>query len=71
MMTTRVSREVTLIPQLIIRQLTLSRYANFSWNGFVYIFYYTGTDEIRSMHDTLLWWCRIQDLPDLMLLGAG
>jgi len=46
--------------------------SNFFWNCFVYILYYlTVTDEVRSVHDALIRWCRIQDLPVLMLLGAG
>jgi len=73
MTNTKVSREVTsFIPQLIIRQLKLSRHANFILNCFVYIFYYlTVTDKVRSVHDALIWLCRIQDLPVLMLLGAA
>ena len=43
-----------------------------SWNCFVYIFYHhTVSDEVRSVHDALVWWCRTQDLPVLMLLGTG
>ena len=38
----------------------------------MYIFYYHNvTDELSSVHDALIWYCRIQDLPVLMLLGAG
>jgi len=73
MTNTNVSREVTsLIPQLILRQLKISRQANFIWNCFVYIFYYlTVTDEVRSVHDALIRLCRIQDLSVLTLVGAG
>jgi len=43
--------------------------------GFVlctfFFYYHTVTDEVRSVHDALIWLCRIQDLPVLMLLGAA
>ena len=64
MTNTKESKEVTpFIAQLIIRQLIFSRHANFSWNCFLYIFsYHSVTDRVRSVHDALICWCRIQDL---------
>ena len=73
MTNTKESKEVTpFIAQLIIRQLIFSRHANFSWNCFLYIFsYHSVTDRVRSVHDALICWCRIQDLLVLIWLPAG